>query len=78
MMLQKHTKNKIDDITQGKDPIVIPLIQTFENRLTKVVGCTQGSVVKNPPANARGAGSIDPWSRKIPHTPGATKPMHHY
>lgn len=37
MMLQKHTKNKIDDITQGKDPIVIPLIQTVENRLTKVL-----------------------------------------
>ena len=26
-----------------------------------------GPVIKNPPANEGDTGSIDPWSRKIPH-----------
>ena len=45
---------------------IIPfyLVWTFENMLGNFPG---GPVVKTPPSNAKGAGSIPGWWIKIPH-----------
>ena len=41
-------------------------------------GFPGGTVVKNPPANTGDTGSSPgPWSGKIPHAHGATKPVYH-
>ena len=41
-------------------------------------GFPGGAVVKNPPANTGDTGSSPgPWSGKIPHAHGATKPVYH-
>ena len=48
------------------------------------MGHFPGSMVKNPPCNAGGMGSIPGWEAKIPHAPGqlclcttTTKIKHH-
>ena len=40
-------------------------------------GLPFGPVLKNPPPNAGGMGSIPGWGTKIPTCRGATKPAHH-